>query len=287
MPPAKLEYASGPVHRGRILRRVIRIAVLVTLLVAAATSYRWTPPARQRAQLLYWQRQCLNYSRSPDRIVYDSEHPPADFAAEFPRCLIKFEQMVPNSGPSVGPLGWQSVSTRVVSNTPYISFLHERKSKGGTVRLVVIGEPVEGVTWHDTYTPTGVFGQPAPAQNFTDDGYSILLDPFFVSADLNYQPHRLRVYAGQTDPNDESHFTIAYMVNEKSDVIDGYLQDDGSIKIAFCAGPSRRQRPVYVGQINAVGPTTIPTNFNASPSLGIPIIGPRLGDLIDENPRRE
>ena len=37
----------------------------------------------------------------------------------------------------------------------------------------------------------------------------------------------LRVYAGQPDPADESHFTIAYRVDGRDGVIDGWLKDDG------------------------------------------------------------
>lgn len=42
---------------------------------------------------------------------------------------------------------------------------------------------------------------------------------------------RLRVFAGQPDPSDESHFTIAYDLDGQPGVIDGWLNSDGSIKL--------------------------------------------------------
>ena len=36
---------------------------------------------------------------------------------------------------------------------------------------------------------------------------------------------RIRIYAGQADPADPTHFTIRYVVNGKTAVIDGYVGD--------------------------------------------------------------
>jgi len=40
-----------------------------------------------------------------------------------------------------------------------------------------------------------------------------------------------RLYAGQLDPIDESHFTIRYELDGKSGVIDGWLMPDDSVKL--------------------------------------------------------
>ena len=42
---------------------------------------------------------------------------------------------------------------------------------------------------------------------------------------------KLRIYAGQPDLNDESHFTIPYEIDGKTDVIDGWLMPDDSVKL--------------------------------------------------------
>jgi hypothetical protein len=43
-------------------------------------------------------------------------------------------------------------------------------------------------------------------------------------------PVRLRLFAGQADPNDASHFSIAYVADDREGVIDGWLMDDDKIK---------------------------------------------------------
>jgi hypothetical protein len=39
----------------------------------------------------------------------------------------------------------------------------------------------------------------------------------------------LRLFAGQLDPNDASHFTIDYVIGDQKGVIDGWLKEDGSV----------------------------------------------------------
>jgi hypothetical protein len=41
----------------------------------------------------------------------------------------------------------------------------------------------------------------------------------------------LRVFAGQLDPTDESHFTIRYDADGKSDILDGWLMPDDTVKL--------------------------------------------------------
>jgi len=38
-------------------------------------------------------------------------------------------------------------------------------------------------------------------------------------------PRHLRIYAGQADPIDASHFTIRYVEDGKTRMVDGYLED--------------------------------------------------------------
>jgi hypothetical protein len=48
-------------------------------------------------------------------------------------------------------------------------------------------------------------------------------------ADNAKSPLCLRCYAGQPDPNDPSHFTIAYTFGPRYGVIDGYLHPNNSV----------------------------------------------------------
>jgi hypothetical protein len=44
-------------------------------------------------------------------------------------------------------------------------------------------------------------------------------------------PPRVRVYAGQIDPQDASHFTIRYEMWGQSDVLDGWLNDHDAVRL--------------------------------------------------------
>jgi hypothetical protein len=79
-----------------------------------------------------------------------------------------------------------------------------------------------------------------------------------------------------SDPIDESHFTIRCEIDNQKDIIDGYLQDDGTVNLTCRAGDSTR-----------------PFDFTNSRAFSIPLSDvttpnqpPKTGDLIDENPRR-
>src|SRR5688500_501937 len=68
---APLSYAAAPPwHRRRAWRRCI---VLVVVLAIGAAAWRWGPAAREKVRLLYWQRQALTHTASPDQIVYEEE----------------------------------------------------------------------------------------------------------------------------------------------------------------------------------------------------------------------
>ena len=49
---------------------------------------------------------------------------------------------------------------------------------------------------------------------------------------------RMTLLAGQPDPADRSHFTIAYCVDDQPGALDGWLMDDGSIRMRARNGPA-------------------------------------------------
>ncbi len=295
--PLPLDYAKSSVRR-RIIRRIFRITLLFTIIIAGATSIRWAPPGWHRAQLLYWQRECLNYSAPPDQIVFESDQGFSIIlgptASNPPKCLAKLQQLLPPSGSTLSsnttfPLSTSGSTFTAASER--ISFIHQRRSRNGNVRLVVIGDVFNLTDSYDTCVPTAVFGRSPSIESVTF--FSWMRPRFLDAYDDNGDgypdhPFRVRVYAGQSDPIDQSHFTIAYEIDRNKDIIDGYLQDDGSVTLTCRAGPSTRpidwSGPIQFGgsmQGGATGP--IPPAFNSSPQAT-----PRLGwgDLIDENPRR-
>ena len=101
-------------------------------------------------------------------------------------------------------------------------FVHERQARGAKKRLVAICFDAYQFTVGDAkplsiclYTPGGLLRS----------GHFDLKKSELGFACAPTEP--LRLYAGQPDPNDESHFTISYMAGARHGVIDGWLTGDG------------------------------------------------------------
>jgi hypothetical protein len=221
---AQLEYAKRPsVTRRRWFRRAV-----VGLFIAsvAMSAVWWAPPAWNRARLLYVQRQCMRYAAPDGQLIcaeplpYGGQTPPFTVAATDPNCFSEF----------VGR-GWGAAGTpirvRAIVQGPVL-FLHERRSKSGVRRLVVVRRTPPGgrMSWDIPLSfnvtliePAGLSGPPRM------DGFDLpdAVPPRFGDGSPN--PPLLRLFAGQPDPADESHFTIEYEVDADRGTIDGWLRD--------------------------------------------------------------
>jgi hypothetical protein len=51
-------------------------------------------------------------------------------------------------------------------------------------------------------------------------------------------PPRVRIYAGQVDPDDAAHFTIRYEMWGRSDVLDGRLDDNDNVTLTPRKSPT-------------------------------------------------
>lgn len=238
----QLHYAPPP--RWYCRRRWRRAVVAVVVAVLLGCGLWWGRPAIQHMRLLYWQRQCLTYAAPSNRVVYEGDPAAAaallsrrgyanpgttggsPAAAWRPRCWVEFDRLA---------------GTGAATGIPV--FLHERRSTTGARRLVVVQHP-------GSWTPAGAASLPPlvmliePASlrespkvrpalvECTAEG---VLLPSFDGTD------RLRVFAGQADPHDMSHFTIAYELNGQPGRIDGWLRGDGDRLELKVAAPGLAQ----------------------------------------------
>jgi hypothetical protein len=187
------------------------------LLIAAATCaaiwlWRFVPQLR----LLYYQHQCLNYSPTSMDVAFDAKRG----AVQPPACWIA--------------MGFNPRSTCV--------FLHARRAKGCDTRLVQVA----------MFSNTGQWGiaRLLDARAFilvTSEPHSRLSIAQLQSSERlslpvvpNTEPDTLRLFAGQADPADESHFTIRYELNGQPGLIDGWLMPDDTVKLEPREGPLRR-----------------------------------------------
>lgn len=212
LPPpqaSQLDYAAAPdARRGKAVRRAVLVGFL---LLAAVASLKWLGPAWDRVRLVHYQGRCLAHEAAAGAVVHDdASGRTVGTAADWERFYALFS-----------PPGGRHGAT---------AFLHELRRKDGSRRLVAVeayaldrNHPATDslafshLAW-TVIEPGGLWSPPR------SQVYSIWGIP---RAPLSSDP--LRLYAGQTDPNDASHFTIAYDRAGRPGVIDAWLRADDTL----------------------------------------------------------
>jgi hypothetical protein len=228
---AQLDYAPAPpVLRQRRVRRAV---LGVILLGAVVAGWRWGPGVYQRGSLLYWQRQCLRYAAPAERVVYETD-PAAGAAlrsADRHYMLLK-----PRWGPMPAPLPtglvpdcWTrfgNASPGFPTATGPVLFLHELRTPTGQRRLVAITG-----AFQPSELPQFISGYDAEAQMIEPGTWKVLPRnrtggvAISVLSGPQPKPPHVRIFAGQSDPADPSHFTIRYELDGVGQVVDGWLRD--------------------------------------------------------------
>lgn len=217
----QLDYAPKPhALRGARARRIALVAGALLLLLVIA----WiTPRAFRRLQLAHWQRQCLTYVAPPDRVIHETD------PAEVPKLLalpLPYQGSLAAGHAFLIPPPYRNL---VVSQSVGTAFLHERVPPRGDRRLVAVDlftttiMPNKVMSFSATaIDPSSAVHGPSALITLTrGDGVTVTLQP----------GDTFRVFAGQPDPDDVSHFTIDYLVNDTRHTVDGWLVDDGMVRI--------------------------------------------------------
>src|SRR5687767_2223717 len=174
----------------------------------------WGPRTWRRFELLSLQRQCMSYTRPPAQVVYEPDR--VRGAALW---VVGGEYV---KRPPGGVLHQPPVAAKAGIGDSF--FLHSRQRPDGEARLVNVtlmytagaGNFAAVELGADVYTSM-TLTRPRTAHT------SRATFPPGPAAELP------RLYAGQPDPNDPSHFTIKYEFTDRSGVIHGRLQDDDTI----------------------------------------------------------
>lgn len=236
-----LDYGSST-RRG-ISRRmgwglVLAALLAVTIWQAAVWVPRWRAILLQRRILreaIAAQKACMEFSLPADRIVFTDD--PAD-VAELGADKSTYAPLAGHA-PSVSrgrDRLWQGgVGLRCEEWPAYhdlagrawghwfnwgpdgMAFMHARRNPNGQERLVVVHVGGAGYLSWIVLTPGD---QGNPPSGFTPG--------FGVALNRRYQ-WPLRIFAGQPDPRDLSHFTLDYLYHGQRGRIDAYLNDDDSI----------------------------------------------------------
>jgi hypothetical protein len=115
-------------------------------------------------------------------------------------------------------------------------FVHERRASGGEKRLVAVGfDPVAFAVGSEAPFKVGSWG-------YTNRISALEFSGATGDASLRFAvapDEPLKLYAGQPDPADESHFTIDYETPTGRGTIDGWLMPDDTVKLQIRDGPAK------------------------------------------------
>jgi hypothetical protein len=222
-PSPQLDYAPPPpAHQRRSFRRWIIYAVLALVVFSG---WFWVPRIVWRVEMRYYYGHSLGHTAPQSLVAVEPD--PAKAAA-----LIAQGTHLPDiSGnavyvaDSLAGMHW---------GVGHCVFLHGRRTPAGEQRLILV-ELMKVNSVPQLY-----------ARAIHLDLFS---NPITTSANFHTLPpgpsHPLpdvpRLYAGQPDPTDDSHFTIKYEYSDRSGILDGWLKDDDSIVIE-----PRNEEPAFV-----------------------------------------
>lgn len=252
--PPPLDYAPPAPRRARkIAKYVIGVLLLIAILLSG---WAYGPWALRRGDLLITQHRCLVYSQPPEKEVYEED--PIESAKLFQsdanyssyRIRRNIAGKLAESDTFAAayiPACWRQFS-RATSTDPLTSaivYLGERTSFSGHRRLICIRYYAE------TFSFTPDFRQgyncatevitPATITRDSDAGTYAALARFHLAigtaahdqlgATFAHHAPNVRIFAGQSDPNDASKFTIRYQMWGQTDTLDGQLTDADEITL--------------------------------------------------------
>ncbi|MEO6436232.1 MAG: hypothetical protein ABIP55_10810 [Tepidisphaeraceae bacterium] len=217
----QLDYAKRPPRR----RRVLLFLVLLALAAAAVPlAINYTRALAYRFQVRRSYDRCAEYAVAPSTLVYDESPSQADSPIKVNR-ISRIPPLWTDFCHAAG-------AGQIRSNGTL--FLGERKSPSGDRLLIGVditgwsrGGPVILYCNARTFFPASVLELPHQTASLGTES-------------INFGPTEglLRLFAGQADPNDASHFTVAYTLSNQAGVIDGYLQNDGSVVLELRRTPA-------------------------------------------------
>jgi hypothetical protein len=195
----------------------------------------WLVPTFERWQDLRKQKPLMAHRAPADQVAFDNA--PDDAAAGAPTSADPGLTRPATQPILYLPPQWHSRPDGITEMRPTnLAFLHARTSPGGNQRLVaieclpdqeVVVAPVLGLTPDDRCLRFR-FCSIRPATWRQSASFALTARiPFRVLT----TGRRFRLFAGQPDPSDPSHFTFDYECDGHRGVIDAWLRDDDKIDL--------------------------------------------------------
>jgi hypothetical protein len=269
---SSIEYAAVPQNRGiqTSARKSLRWIALISLLITAGV---WGPSIVSQIWFLHAQRQCLSFSLSPTTIVYANDPQDAKplfdsgcpsvanvIGSVFTPAVLPNGELIPSSAGHAPSLlknvdeatigGYANFAGAMrkdsIANAPTrtCAFLHAVSNRTGAERLVAVFfiERENPVTFPPTdpdhHLEIDALVWKAAGWQLDDRLTPLSLTTLSLS---KLDHHRVRVFAGQLDPQDQSHFTITYDIDRKPGTIDVNLNAADHIQFQTRSGPATSQ----------------------------------------------
>jgi hypothetical protein len=212
-------------------------------------------PCWHRIKLLAAERECYHLKAPPNQLVYwfigKSEETKAAIAADRGFDIPSGDGVISGPFGIRRPARWvqfENLLRQNISKPPYryssfdrlpVIFVGQLKSPGNTRRLVSlemhddsVGFGVPDPAFFITKVPPVPFIREPTMEIQYVDAYDSSQVRQFLDPN-NFNGTDLRLFAGQVDPKDPSHFTVQVHIDEKRQVIEGWLRDDGTVSLAI------------------------------------------------------
>ena len=184
------------------------------------------------SEAAYWEHECLVFRESPDRVVYEGNEAKA-ISLLFPPANYIPQGIYHHEVAAYRPEPWHRWMPRRFIEVG-VAFLHGRNTSAGKTRLVAVLTNTKTVVEQRSgimpYVSLRSLVYSGVRPRLTDSSLDILC-----------QDGGVRLFAGQPDPTDDSHFTIKYEIDDKPGTIDGWLQADDTVKLQIRDGPAATQ----------------------------------------------
>ncbi len=215
----------------RLSMRLLGATVLITLIVAFGPGW-W-----RKCVSRYWEWKWAGFTLPADTVVYEEDPRRSPLLLKpgtpykplnlLPVRGLYAEMTPPAQAARLDPEPIEQLTTLSPLNTA-TPYAHEHRSPSGTRCLVVLRFGASAMESDQQrvlsfgggiFYPTGWSEGPRPKAAFTRN----LL--------LWVKPNQfVRLYAGQPDVSDPTHFTIRYELGEGTGTIDGWVRDPGNWK---------------------------------------------------------
>ena len=228
-PPARLDYARPkPFLTRRRVRWIVLGVLVLTLGVTALWNRRWIDIQCRQIETLYWQRQCAAFSIAPDQVVYDDDPARvADPTGASQTGGLTREIAYPDGHTA---LIWDHYFFTILwlraaplPPTPQGTiFLHERFTPAGE-RFILACIVIPGAKGDSAEFQLHEF-RPASWSRGVARRNSLITTIPEIDRALAEGKH-VRLYGGQPDPADRTHFTIRCEIDGVEETIDGWEGD--------------------------------------------------------------